>query len=80
MQGVSDITDTCIIVRLKFTAKPADASTVQRTALKLVYLAFKEADIPFASNAVTVTSADDRLAAAAAIAKQQAAPPPPAPA
>ena len=73
MQGVADITDSCIIVRLKFTAKPAEASTVQRNALKQVYLSFKEAGIPFASNAVTVNSTDERVAAAAVKAVQSSA-------
>lgn len=76
MQGVADITDNAIVVRLKFTAKPAHASTVQRNAMKMVYQALNEAGIPFASNAVTVNSADDRMAAAAALARPPAAPAP----
>lgn len=65
MQGVADIADNAIVVRLKFTAVPAHASVVQREAMKKVYSALSEAGIPFASNAVTVRSPDERLAAAA---------------
>lgn len=54
MQGVADITDTAIVIRLKFTGKPNQASMLQREALKRVYRALNEARIPFASNAVTV--------------------------
>ena len=75
MQGVADIADNAIVVRLKFTALPAHASVVQREAMKRVYRALNEAGIPFASNAVTVNSAEDRMAAAAALARQQAAAP-----
>ncbi|MGL4440712.1 MAG: mechanosensitive ion channel family protein, partial [Bosea sp. (in: a-proteobacteria)] len=75
MQGVVDIADNAIVVRLKFTAKPAHASTVQRTAMKLVYQALNEAGIAFASNAVTVNSAEDRIGAAAAITRVPAVAP-----
>lgn len=54
MQGVADITDTAVVIRLKFTSKPAYSSMLQREALKRVYRALNEAHIPFASNAVTV--------------------------
>ncbi|HEY5793368.1 MAG TPA: mechanosensitive ion channel family protein, partial [Bosea sp. (in: a-proteobacteria)] len=49
MQGVADITDTAVVIRLKFTSKPAYSSMVQREALKRVYRALNEAHIPFAS-------------------------------
>lgn len=75
MQGVADITDTAIVVRLKFTAKPAHASMLQREALKRVYRGFTEAGVPFASNAVTVRGGEERGGAAAAI----TAVPPPSP-
>lgn len=65
MQGVADIADTAIVVRLKFTAKPAHASTLQREALKRIYSGLKEAGVPFASNAVTVRGGEERGAAAA---------------
>lgn len=67
MQGVADIADTAIVVRLKFTAKPAHASMVQREALKRVYRGLNEAGVPFASNAVTVRGGEERGGAAAAI-------------
>jgi small-conductance mechanosensitive channel len=68
MQGVADIAENAIVVRLKFTAKPAHASVVQREAMKRVYRGLNEAGIPFASNAVTINNSaidDDRRAAAA---------------
>jgi small-conductance mechanosensitive channel len=43
MQGVADITDSAIVIRLKFTSKPNQASGVQREALKRVYRALNEA-------------------------------------
>jgi small-conductance mechanosensitive channel len=77
MQGVADITDSAIVIRLKFTAKPNQASGVQREALKRVYRALNEASVPFASNAVTVRGgeATSQAGAAAAI----SAVPPPSP-
>jgi small-conductance mechanosensitive channel len=74
MQGVADITDTAIVVRLKFTAKPAYASMLQREALKRIYRGLNEAGVPFASNAVTVRGGEERAAGAAI-----AAVPPPTP-
>ncbi|WP_291822919.1 mechanosensitive ion channel family protein [Bosea sp. (in: a-proteobacteria)] len=74
MQGVADITDSAVVIRLKFTAKPAQASTLQREALKRVYRALNEAKVPFASNAVTVRGGEgSSTSGAAAIA---AVPPP----
>lgn len=69
MQGVADITDSAVVVRLKFTAKPAYSSSLQREALKRVYRALNEAHIPFASNAVTVRGGEaaGQAVAAAAI-------------
>jgi len=58
LQGVADITDTAIVCRLKFTAKPARASWIQREALKRVYAALVADGIAFASGAVTVKSGD----------------------
>lgn len=77
MQGVADITDQAIVIRLKFTGKPNQASMLQREALKRVYRALNEAHIPFASNAVTVRGGEggSQSGAAAAI----AAVPPPTP-
>ncbi|OYW68196.1 MAG: hypothetical protein B7Z40_03995 [Bosea sp. 12-68-7] len=74
MQGVADITDSAVVIRLKFTAKPAQASMLQREALKRVYRGLNEAKVPFASNAVTVRGGEGSAASgAAAIA---AVPPP----
>lgn len=56
MQGIQDITDSAVVVRLKFTAKPKNPSLLQRDALKRVYRALQEAGVPLASNAVTVRS------------------------
>lgn len=70
MQGVDEIADSAIIIRAKFTAEPPMASSIQREALKRIYLAFKQAGIEFASNAVTVRS-NDPAEAAAAIASAQ---------
>lgn len=76
MQGVADITDSAVVIRLKFTAKPAQASTLQREALKRVYRALNEAKVPFASNLVTVRGGEGgSTSGGAAI----AAVPPPSP-
>lgn len=77
MQGVADITDQAIVIRLKFTGKPNQASMLQREALKRVYRALNDAHIPFASNAVTVRGGEggQQSGAAAAIATV----PPPSP-
>ena len=72
MQGVSDITDSAVIVRLKFTAKPAQASLMQREGLKRIYKALNEAGVPFATGAVTVRSLEERGIAGAAAAQSLA--------
>ncbi|SEF84406.1 mechanosensitive ion channel family protein [Bosea lathyri] len=77
MQGVADITDSAIVIRLKFTSKPNQASGVQREALKRVYRALNEAHIPFASNAVTVRGGEGNYAGGAAAAIQALPPPSP---
>lgn len=74
MQGVADITDTAVVIRLKFTSKPAYSSMLQREALKRVYRALNEAHIPFASNAVTVRGGEG--AAPSGAAATMALPPP----
>ncbi|KRE13080.1 hypothetical protein ASE66_21730 [Bosea sp. Root483D1] len=65
MQGVADITDSAVVIRLKFTGKPNQASMLQREALKRVYRGLNEAEVPFASNAVTVKEGAGKSAAAA---------------
>lgn len=77
MQGVADITDSAIVIRLKFTGKPNQASMLQREALKRVYRALNEARVPFASNAVTVRGGDQGAQASAAAAISTVPPPTP---
>ncbi|WNJ93489.1 mechanosensitive ion channel family protein [Bosea sp. 685] len=77
MQGVADITDSAIVIRLKFTAKPNQASSLQREALKRVYRALNEAGVPFASNAVTVRGGEATWQAGAAAAISAVPPPSP---
>ena len=57
LQGVAEIADSALVVRLKFTARPLKPSWVQREALKRIYKVFGEKGIEFASNAITVQSA-----------------------
>ena len=76
-QGVAEIADSALVVRLKFTARPLKPSWVQRESLKRIYRAFGEKGIEFASNAITVQSAapagsSPELAAAAAAAQRPA--------
>ena len=65
LQGVADITDSAIVCRLKFTAKPNRASWVQREALKRVYAAFDAEALQFASGVVTVKAVDPERAPSA---------------
>lgn len=67
MQGVAEIDDTAIIVRLKFTSKPDKSSWLQREGLKRVYAALRDAGVIFASNAVTVRGSDATGGAAASV-------------
>ena len=57
LQGVAEIADSALVVRLKFTARPLKPSWVQREALKRIHRVFGEKGIEFASNAITVQSA-----------------------
>jgi small-conductance mechanosensitive channel len=57
LQGVADIADNALVVRMKFTARPAKPSWVQREALKRVYKVFGEKGIEFASSTITVQAA-----------------------
>jgi len=52
------VTDSAIVCRLKFTAKPARSSWVQRDTLKRVYATLEAEVLRFTSNAVTVRAAD----------------------
>lgn len=67
MQGVTDIAENALVVRIKFTAKPSRPTYVQRLALRRIYTALTAAGVQFATNAVTVLgqSGDGRSAAAA---------------
>jgi moderate conductance mechanosensitive channel len=74
LQGVQEIQDNALVVRIKFTARPNKPTWVQREALKRIILAFRENGIKFAANAVTIaggpqnsTSAEMAAAAAAGI-------------
>ena len=80
MQGVQEIADAALVVRCKFTARPARPTWVQREALRRIHRALAEAGVAFASNAVTVRAGAGEPArppdnAAAAAARPEAAPP-----
>ena len=77
MQGVADITDSAIVIRLKFTGKPNQSSMLQREALKRVYRALNDARVPFASNAVTVRGGEGGAQSHAAAAISTVPPPTP---
>lgn len=68
MQGVTDVAENALVIRIKFTAKPARPTYVHRVALRRIYTALTEAGVKFATNAVTVIGhpGDARAAAAAA--------------
>ena len=54
LQGVQEIQDNALVIRIKFTARPNKPAWVQREALKRIILAFRENGIKFAANAVTI--------------------------
>lgn len=72
LQGVQEIQDNALVIRIKFTARPNKPTWVQREALKRIILAFRENGIKFAANAVTIAGgaqgsfAPEMAAAAAA--------------
>jgi small-conductance mechanosensitive channel len=68
LQGVADVTETALVLRLKVTAKPDRASWVQREALKRTYAALEANNIDFSRGAVTVRAPDPASAAANAAA------------
>ncbi len=74
LQGMAEVTDSALVIRLKFTAKPTRTSWLQREALKRVYAGLTAAGVSFASNAVTVRGHDDRAAEAAGAASITSAP------
>lgn len=77
MQGVYDITDSAIVLRLKFTSKPLKPTWLQREALRRVYEALHAVGIEFASNAVTVRQAGDPAVLGAVLSSLASAEPPP---
>jgi small-conductance mechanosensitive channel len=68
LQGVADIVENALVLRMKFTVRPGKPTWVQREALKRIHRAFTEQGIAFASNAITVQSALPAEAAGAAAA------------
>jgi moderate conductance mechanosensitive channel len=54
LQGIAEVTDSALVIRLKFTARPIKPTWVQRECLKRIYRIFHEKGIQFASGAVTV--------------------------
>lgn len=57
LQGIVEVTETALVVRFKFTARPVKPSWVQREYLKRIYLMFAEKGIAFASGALTLKTA-----------------------
>ncbi len=57
LQGVAEIADSALVVRLKFTVRPLKPTWVQRESLKRIYRVFGEKGIDFASGAITVQTA-----------------------
>ena len=54
MQGIVEVTETAVVLRFKFTARPVKPSWVQREYLKRIYSVFAEKGIKFASGALTL--------------------------
>jgi small-conductance mechanosensitive channel len=77
LQGIADISESALILRFKFTVRPAKVSTVQREVIKRLYAAFRASKIEFATTSVVVsTDASHDLSesgAAAHVAVQSAA-------
>jgi small-conductance mechanosensitive channel len=57
LQGIAEVTDTALVLRFKFTARPVKPSWVQREYLKAMYRVFAEKGIEFAVGALTLQSA-----------------------
>lgn len=68
MQGIQDVTENSLVVRLKFTARPGNPSILQREAMKRLLPALRAAGLDLASNAVTVRSGPSGAAEAEAAA------------
>ena len=57
LQGMVEITDSALVVRLKFTVLPSNPSVIQREALKRLHRAFALDGIEFAAGVITVQPA-----------------------
>src|SRR3954451_2487471 len=57
LQGIVEVTETALVVRFKFTARPVKPGWIQREYLKRIYLVFAEKGITFASGALTLRAA-----------------------
>ena len=66
MQGIAEVTDTAVVLRFKFTARPVKPSWVQREYLKAMYRVFAEKGIAFAVGALTLQSAPAKVGIGAA--------------
>lgn len=67
MQGIQELTPSAMVVRLKFSAKPGNPTALQREAVKRLLPALRQANLPLASNAVTVRGGGIEAAAAASM-------------
>ena len=65
LQGMAEITDNALVIRLKFTVLPSNPSVVQREALKRLHRAFAQDGIEFAAGVITVRPAATPALAAA---------------
>jgi small-conductance mechanosensitive channel len=83
LQGIADISENALILRFKFTVRPAKVSTVQREVIKRLYAAFRASKIEFATTSVVVSTDTghdlSESAAAARVAVQSMAADNPAP-
>jgi small-conductance mechanosensitive channel len=57
LQGMAEITDNALVVRLKFTVLPSNPSVVRREVLKRLHRAFAQDGIEFATGVITVQHA-----------------------
>lgn len=67
LQGVADIQEAALVVRLKPTVRPGKPTEIRREALKRIMTVFAERGIAFASRSVVVHGAMDRPDAAAGV-------------
>ena len=73
LQGMAEITDSALVMRLKFTVKPTNPSIIQREALKRIHGAFSKDGIEFAAGVITVQPVGAPALPAAAAAAATAA-------